>query len=69
MLVDRTMRRALVRRFPYAIFYEIEPRQIVVYGVSTEPEILTRGEGEGTHNFAVESSRFVRRSSFLWDMT
>jgi toxin ParE1/3/4 len=33
MLVDRTMRRALVRRFPYAIFYEIEPRQIVVYGV------------------------------------
>ena len=33
MLVDRTTRRALVRRFPYAICYEIEPRQIVVYGV------------------------------------
>lgn len=32
-LVDATMRRALVRRFPYAIFYEIEPRQIVVYGI------------------------------------
>jgi len=31
--VDPTMRRALVRRFPYAIFYEIEPREIVVYGV------------------------------------
>ncbi len=32
-LVDRTMRRALVRRFPYAVFYEIERRQIVVYGI------------------------------------
>ena len=32
-LVDKTMRRALVRRFPYVVFYEIEPRQIVVYGV------------------------------------
>jgi plasmid stabilization system protein ParE len=27
------MRRALVRRFPYAIFYEIGSREIVVYGV------------------------------------
>jgi hypothetical protein len=33
MLVDRTVRRALVRRFPYGIFYEIEARQIVVYGI------------------------------------
>jgi toxin ParE1/3/4 len=32
-LVDPTMRRALVRRFPYAIFYEIGSREIVVYGV------------------------------------
>jgi plasmid stabilization system protein ParE len=32
-LVDPTMRRALVRRFPYSIFYEIEPQQIIVYGV------------------------------------
>ena len=24
-LVDSTVRRALIRRFPYAIFYEIEP--------------------------------------------
>jgi len=32
-LVDPTMRRALVRRFPYAIFYEIERRQITVLGV------------------------------------
>jgi len=32
-LVDSTMRRALIRRFPYAVFYEIELRQIVVYGV------------------------------------
>jgi plasmid stabilization system protein ParE len=62
MLVDRTMRRALVRRFPYAIFYEIWPRQIVVYGVSTEPGILKRGNGEATHNFALERTRFARRS-------
>jgi plasmid stabilization system protein ParE len=32
-LVDPTMRRALLRRFPYAVFYEIEPVEIVVYAV------------------------------------
>lgn len=32
-LVDPTMRRALLRRFPYAVFYEIGPAEIVVYGV------------------------------------
>jgi plasmid stabilization system protein ParE len=48
-LVDPTMRRALVRRFPYAIFYEIEP------------QILTRGNAEETHNFAGERTRFARR--------
>ena len=32
-LVDPTMRRALVRRFPYAIFYEAEPTEIVVYAI------------------------------------
>ena len=32
-LVDPTMRRALLRRFPYAVFYEIRPAEIVVYGV------------------------------------
>ena len=30
-LVDPTMRRALVRRFPYAIFYEVGVTEIVVY--------------------------------------
>jgi plasmid stabilization system protein ParE len=32
-LVDPTMRRALVRRFPYAIFYEVGATEIVVYAV------------------------------------
>lgn len=32
-LVDRTIRRALVRRFPYAIFYEVETAEIVVYAI------------------------------------
>lgn len=32
-LVDATMRRALLRRFPYAIFYEVERVEIVVYAV------------------------------------
>ena len=32
-VVHRRMRRALVRRFPYAVFYELETREIVVYGV------------------------------------
>ena len=32
-LIDPTMRRALLRRFPYAVFYEVGPAEIVVYGV------------------------------------
>lgn len=32
-LVDATMRRALVRRFPYAVFYAVEAAEIVVYAV------------------------------------
>jgi len=34
-------RRALVRRFPYAVFYEVAPQHIVVYAVfhcSQDPE-------------------------------
>lgn len=49
MLIDRTMRRALVRRFPYAIFYEIELRQIVVYGVfhgARDPDAWRRRRDE-----------------------
>jgi plasmid stabilization system protein ParE len=44
-LVDATMRRALVRRFPYAIFYEIGTREIVVYGLfhgARDPQIWRR---------------------------
>lgn len=32
-LVDPTMRRALLRRFPYAVFYEVGPVEVVVYAV------------------------------------
>ena len=32
-LIDRTMRRALLRRFPYAVFFEVGRAEIVVYGV------------------------------------
>lgn len=32
-LVDPTMRRALLRRFPYAVFYEMGADEIVVYAV------------------------------------
>lgn len=31
--VDPNMRRTLVRRFPYAIFYEVEATEIVVYAI------------------------------------
>lgn len=31
--VDPTMRRALLRRFPYAVFYEVGLVEVVVYGV------------------------------------
>ncbi|HEY3128553.1 MAG TPA: type II toxin-antitoxin system RelE/ParE family toxin [Acidobacteriota bacterium] len=32
-IVHEETRRALVRRFPYAIFYEIEKREIIIYGI------------------------------------
>ena len=32
-LVDPTMRRALLRRFPYAVFYEVGAVDIVIYAV------------------------------------
>ncbi len=32
-VVDEDTRRAPVRRFPFAIYYEIEPDQIVTYAV------------------------------------
>jgi plasmid stabilization system protein ParE len=32
-LIDATTRRALVRRFPYAVFYEITSAEILVYAV------------------------------------
>ena len=32
-LVDPTMRRALLQRFPYAVFYEVEAVDIIVYAV------------------------------------
>lgn len=44
-LVDPTMRRALLRRFPYAVFYEIEPGEIVVYSVfhgARDPRVWRR---------------------------
>jgi len=43
-LVDPTMRRALLRRFPYAVFYQV--------GAVVDV----------TDNFAVERTRFTRRS-------
>lgn len=32
-LVDRTMRRALLRRFPYAVFFEVVGTEVIVYGI------------------------------------
>lgn len=32
-LVDRAMRRALLRRFPYAVFFEATRTEVVVYAV------------------------------------
>jgi plasmid stabilization system protein ParE len=31
--VDENTRRALVRRFPYAIYFELEPERVLVYAV------------------------------------
>lgn len=32
-IVHRQMRRALVRRFPYQILYEIESEEIIIYAI------------------------------------
>jgi plasmid stabilization system protein ParE len=32
-LVDETMRRALLRRFTYGVFFEVVAKEIVVYGI------------------------------------
>lgn len=61
-LVDATMHRALLRRFPYAIFYEIEPSRSWCTQSSMVPEIPALGDGEKTDNLAVERTRFARRS-------
>ena len=60
-MVDATMRRALLRRFPYAVFYEVGAVEIVVYAVFHWREILAPGCADGTDNFAVERTRFARR--------
>jgi toxin ParE1/3/4 len=41
----RQMRRALVRRFPYQILYEIENDEIIIYAIyhsSRDPEVWKR---------------------------
>lgn len=32
-LVDETMRRALLRRFPYGVFFEVVGTEVIVYGI------------------------------------
>ena len=32
-IVYRNLRRAVLRQFPFAIFYEVSPREIVVFAV------------------------------------
>ena len=62
----RRLSRSSIRPCVDAIFYEIDQREIVVYGVSMEPAILRRGGVEKTHNFAVERTRPARRSPWRW---
>jgi toxin ParE1/3/4 len=42
-IVYKNLRRALIRRFPYGIFYLVQEARIVVISVCTPEEILTRG--------------------------
>jgi len=44
-LVHRQMRRALVRRFPFQILYEIESEEIIIYAIfhsARDPEAWKR---------------------------
>ena len=44
-VVHRQMRRALVRRFPYEILYEIENDEIIIYAIyhcARDPEVWKR---------------------------
>jgi plasmid stabilization system protein ParE len=44
-VIHREMRRALVARFPYAILYEIEGNEIIIYAIyhcARNPEVWKR---------------------------
>ncbi|MBI2196984.1 MAG: type II toxin-antitoxin system RelE/ParE family toxin [Candidatus Rokubacteria bacterium] len=44
-LIDRTMQRALLRRFPYGVFFEVAATEIIVYGAfhcARDPEVWRR---------------------------
>ncbi|MFO0869150.1 MAG: hypothetical protein U0935_09355 [Pirellulales bacterium] len=53
-------RRALVRRFPYAMFYEVVDELVTVYGGSTRPVILPSG-GTDSRSVLDESASFYVR--------
>ena len=45
VLVHKSLRRILLRRFPYALFYRADAERIVVFGVfhqSRDPEMIKR---------------------------
>jgi hypothetical protein len=56
-LVDRTMRRALLRRFPYAVFFEAGKTEIVVYGLFHAAETHEGGDADETHDNAFYERR------------
>ena len=48
-IVHRQMRRALVRRFPFQILYEIEIEEIIIYGIyhsARDPEVWKRRKND-----------------------
>lgn len=47
VLVHREVRRAMVSRFPYAVFYRVEPKQVVVLAVlhtARDPKLWPRAQ-------------------------
>jgi hypothetical protein len=47
-IVFKNFRRRLLRRFPYAIYFRIEERNVVVFGLPRSPQYNAQGD-IGTH--------------------
>jgi plasmid stabilization system protein ParE len=61
----RSLRRTLLRRFPYSMFYRSGESQIIVFGVLNQAQDLERARSSSLARSAAASQAFVARDFFL----